>query len=183
MKRYLYKLKDSLELAVLLLFGLISNLLNRKISYLILVIVVMVFVFASCTKNERARSFGGTEEVTLGKNEKFLNITWKNDDLWIIVQDTISGTIYAKEKSSYGIYEGRIIIKKSKESGGSKIFKTKAIIIEKGSNHLTYKSQEGNTFTIPDSKRFIDPGEIGDSIIVSFKDEYNPIFVDVRPLK
>lgn len=45
MKRFLYKLKDSLELVVLLLFGLLSNLLNRKISYLILVIVVLILHF------------------------------------------------------------------------------------------------------------------------------------------
>lgn len=51
MKRYLYKLKDSLELAVLLLFGLLSNLLNRKISYLILVIVVLIFHFYDLSTN------------------------------------------------------------------------------------------------------------------------------------
>ena len=65
----------------------------------------------SCTDNQRARNFGGTETVELKPNEKFINITWKETSLWVITQDILTGIFYAREKSSYGIVEGEVIIK------------------------------------------------------------------------
>jgi hypothetical protein len=64
-----------------------------------------------CTDNEMARKYGGTETVELKENEKFINITWKETSLWVIVQDTITGNYIAREKSSFGIIEGKVIIK------------------------------------------------------------------------
>jgi len=77
-----------------------------------IIFLVAVFGLLSCTDNQRARNFGGTETITLEPQEKFINITWKQDNLWVIVQDTITGVYYAKEKSSYGLMEGKVIIKK-----------------------------------------------------------------------
>jgi hypothetical protein len=65
----------------------------------------------SCTDNSRARNFGGTEIVDLPKNCKFINSTWKEDQLWIVVQDTITKENFMYEKSSWGVLEGRIIFK------------------------------------------------------------------------
>jgi len=73
---------------------------------------VILLILNSCTDNTRARRFGGTETVELKPQEKFINITWKENDLWIVVQDTTTGIYYAKEKSSFGIWEGTIIITK-----------------------------------------------------------------------
>jgi hypothetical protein len=75
-------------------------------------VAITLLALNSCTDNQRARSFGGTETVNLEPQEKFINITWKQDNLWIVVQDTITGIIYAKEKSSFGVMEGCVIIKK-----------------------------------------------------------------------
>lgn len=76
-----------------------------------LILFISMLFLASCTGNIRARNFGGTENVELKPNEKFINITWKQDNLWVITQDTLTGTFYAREKSSYGIWEGEVIIK------------------------------------------------------------------------
>jgi len=76
----------------------------------ILIVAITLLAFASCTDNQRAREFGGTETIKLEPNEKFINITWKQDDIWVIVQDTVTGVFYAKEKSSYGLMEGEVII-------------------------------------------------------------------------
>jgi len=73
-------------------------------------VAITLLALASCTDNQRARSFGGTETIKLEPNEKFMNLTWKQDDIWVIVQDTIKGTIYAKEKSSFGVMQGKVII-------------------------------------------------------------------------
>lgn len=81
----------------------------RKISIIAMVAITLI-AFISCTDNQRARKFGGTETVSISPNEKFINIAWRGDDLWLVLQDTISGEIYAREKSSYGIVQGKIII-------------------------------------------------------------------------
>lgn len=75
-------------------------------------VAITLLALASCTNNQRARSFGGTETIKIEPQEKFINITWKQNNLWVIVQDTITGTIYAKEKSSFGVMQGKVIIQK-----------------------------------------------------------------------
>ena len=77
-----------------------------------LLLAFVLVSFISCTDNSRVKSFGGTETVKIAPNEKFINITWKEANLWIIVQDTVSGKYYAREKSSLGLMEGTIIIEK-----------------------------------------------------------------------
>lgn len=84
-------------------------------------IISKAFVFASlllcavcissCTKNKRARTFGGKEEITLKTNEKLLNITWKESNMWVLTEDTISHIKYFRENSSWGVWEGEIIVK------------------------------------------------------------------------
>ena len=76
----------------------------------VLTLLLVIFLF-SCTDNQRARKFGGEETINLEPNEKFINITWKQDNIWIVTQDTITKTYYAREKSSFGIWQGKIIIK------------------------------------------------------------------------
>ena len=65
----------------------------------------------SCTDNARARTFGGNEEITLPANHRFINATWKETNLWVVTQDTITGVFYMNEKSSFGVLEGSIEFK------------------------------------------------------------------------
>jgi len=75
------------------------------------VIAIAALSLASCTDNERARRFGGTEEVKLKPNEVVLNVTWKENEMWICTKDTVSGVVYFREKSSWGVMEGTVILK------------------------------------------------------------------------
>jgi uncharacterized protein YcfL len=75
-------------------------------------VAITLLALASCTDNQKARNYGGTETIKLEPQEKFINITWKQDNLWIIVQDTLTGSYYAREKSSFGVWEGKVIIEK-----------------------------------------------------------------------
>ena len=77
----------------------------------IVLIIGAVAALSSCTDNSRARNWGGTEEVTLKPNEIVLNVTWKNDEMWICTKDTTSGVVYFREKSSWGMLEGTVILK------------------------------------------------------------------------
>ena len=74
------------------------------------VLVCTVFI-SSCTKNKRARTFGGKEEITLKANEKLINITWKESNMWVLTEDTVTHIKYFRENSSFGIWEGEIVIK------------------------------------------------------------------------
>jgi len=74
--------------------------------------VILTVLFISCTDNQRARRFGGTETIKIESQEKFINIAWKDDDLWVVLQDTITGIYYAKEKSSFGMMQGKVVIQK-----------------------------------------------------------------------
>jgi len=79
----------------------------KKLLFLLLIVVSV----SSCTDNQRARSFGGTEEVSLKPSEQFVNATWKEDNLWLITKDTLTNEYVMREKSSYGVWEGEIRIK------------------------------------------------------------------------
>jgi hypothetical protein len=76
-----------------------------------LLFVIGLVSLASCTENERARRFGGTEEVSLKPNEVVLNVTWKESEMWICTKDTVSGVVYFREKSAWGVMEGTVILK------------------------------------------------------------------------
>jgi len=73
--------------------------------------VALVSLVTSCTENSRARRWGGTEEILLKPNEKVLNVTWKENEMWICTKDTVTGIVYFREKSSWGVMEGTVILK------------------------------------------------------------------------
>jgi hypothetical protein len=77
----------------------------------LMMILVTMVVRSSCTENVRARHFGGTETLALKPNEKVLNVTWKDNEMWVCTQDTITGVVYFREKSNWGVMEGTVILK------------------------------------------------------------------------
>jgi len=77
----------------------------------LILFVAASIVFTSCTENARARKFGGTEVVDMKPNEVVLNVTWKESNMWICTKDTVTGIVYFREKSSWGVMEGQVILK------------------------------------------------------------------------
>ena len=78
---------------------------------ILIIASVAVAFLASCTDNQRARQFGGTETVDIPEGRILINCTWKQDDLWILTKDTTTGKMYFNEKSSFGVLEGEINFK------------------------------------------------------------------------
>jgi hypothetical protein len=76
-----------------------------------LLFIIGLVSLTACTENARARRFGGTEEVSLKPNEVVLNVTWKDSEMWICTQDTVTNTTYFREKSAWGVMEGTVILK------------------------------------------------------------------------
>lgn len=77
-----------------------------------LILIFTLATLSSCTENTWTKALGGTQILKIAPTEKLLTITWKEDNLWYLVQDTTSGTYYFKEKSALGINEGKVIITK-----------------------------------------------------------------------
>lgn len=79
----------------------------------IVLIALIAILFSSCTDNQRAKNFGGKSVVTLQPNQRVVNVTWKQDDMWILYKvDTTKPYQYTfKESSSWGILEGEVTIK------------------------------------------------------------------------
>lgn len=87
----------------------------KKIVFLL---ISLLFVCASCTENERARSFGGEQIIKLEKGEKLVEATWKETDLWYLTepmeQDYVPKTKVFKENSTYGVLNGKVVFVESK---------------------------------------------------------------------
>lgn len=79
-----------------------------------LLIILSLIFLSSCTENQMARRYGGTEHITL-ENKELVNLAWKQDQLWVLTKpmsEDHQPVIYSlKEKSSFGMIEGEVIIK------------------------------------------------------------------------
>ena len=82
----------------------------KRLLFLLMLLIAIVVGVSSCTENERAKNFGGKEDITLKPSEQFVNATWKDDNLWLITKDTLTNQYIMREKSSYGVWEGEIRI-------------------------------------------------------------------------
>jgi len=79
-----------------------------------------IVLLSSCTENERARSFGGTQTVDLPVKTKLVNVTWKdNSNMWILTrpmrEDETPETHTFSEKANFGVMEGSVIFKESND--------------------------------------------------------------------
>ncbi len=83
----------------------IGNLLGLIV---VIVTVICLWIFSA---NYRTKNWGGKMNIKLPENTKLINASWKNSDLWILVQDTTTHEIKMLENSTYGVFEGQITFK------------------------------------------------------------------------
>lgn len=87
-------------------------------SKFIIALFIVLIILTGCTSNSMTKKFGGTQTVMLDKGKKLVNITWKDNSMWIITKpmtaNDIAETYEFGEKSNYGIIEGTVIIKEVK---------------------------------------------------------------------
>lgn len=91
----------------------IRNLLSK----FIITIIFLIFS-SSCTKNEISRTFGGTITINVEKGKKVTMATWKDTDLFYMIEDMDSDYVphdkMLVESSSHGIIESKVIFKESR---------------------------------------------------------------------
>ena len=77
-----------------------------------LALVTALLVPTSCTKQSRARNWGRSSTIKVEAGQKIINVTWKEDDLWVWTRDMKADErpeiSYLREYSSYGVLEGKI---------------------------------------------------------------------------
>ena len=65
-----------------------------------------------------ARKYGGTSTEQLPPNTKLVNVTWKENSLWLVTRpmrpDEQPETYEFRESAIVGVLEGKIIIKESR---------------------------------------------------------------------
>ena len=59
----------------------------------ILSMVVVIASLSSCSKEQRAKNWGGSYTYKLPPNEKLLGVTWKESDLWILKRKMHKGEV------------------------------------------------------------------------------------------
>lgn len=68
----------------------------------------------ACTQNERARYFGGTAKADFPCGKKLINVTFKQDSIWMLTRDLKPGEALESyefnEDSSWGILNGTVKI-------------------------------------------------------------------------
>lgn len=52
-----------------------------------IILAVIALTLSSCTENQRARTFGGTATINVEKGKKVMMATWKDEDLFYMVED------------------------------------------------------------------------------------------------
>jgi len=81
---------------------------------MLVVFLIIMFSFGGCTDNMKVKHYGGTADMYLEKGQKLVNVTWKEDNLWVLTKpmtDTDKAETYKfAEESSLGVMEGTYII-------------------------------------------------------------------------
>lgn len=83
---------------------------------------IVLVLISSCTEKQKVRNYGGTETFRLKPGEKLLQATWKGEkgasNLWYLTRkmhpNETADTIYFRESSDYGVWEGTVVFVESK---------------------------------------------------------------------
>lgn len=75
-------------------------------------LLAVLLSLGSCTENIRAKNFGGKVTVVIPDNQKLVNATWKDADLWYLTKPMTDAdkaeTYLFTEESSFGVFQGTI---------------------------------------------------------------------------
>lgn len=86
-----------------------------KIFLSVLVLITTILFVSACTEQERAKTFGGTMTTEIAADQKLVNVTWKENELWILTRPRKPGEVPESytfyEQSAWGMWEGTVLIK------------------------------------------------------------------------
>ena len=87
----------------------------------IVMFVFVMFVLSRCTSEQSVtKNWGGTMNIEIEPNQKLVEVTWKDDSLWLLTKDMqeqdIAENYRFQEKDVTGILEGTVFIEEKKPS-------------------------------------------------------------------
>jgi hypothetical protein len=89
----------------------------RKLFTMLGLFMMVLMLFTGCTENARVKKWGGSATIDLPVGQKLVNVTWKDQTLWILTRQADIGelpkTFTFYEKSSLGVIEGSYTIKET----------------------------------------------------------------------
>lgn len=81
---------------------------------LIFITMLVLFTFANCTENTRAKMYGGTATLEVPCGQRVTNITWKDTQLWystVPMGDNYTPVTHTfREESRFGVLKGKYIL-------------------------------------------------------------------------
>jgi hypothetical protein len=85
---------------------------------IVVIFGILMLMASGCTDNVRSKTFGGTWKQEIPKGQKVINVTWKNNGLWVLTRpmkdnETPEISVF-KEYSNFGVMEGTVILVESK---------------------------------------------------------------------
>jgi hypothetical protein len=79
----------------------------------------VIAMLGSCTENSRVKNWGGEGTLTLPANQKLVNVTWKESQIWYLTRpmdsSDVAQTYQFHEESSWGVMEGTYTIVEVKQ--------------------------------------------------------------------
>ena len=91
----------------------------KKIINSIVLTVTSIVLLSGCTENQRAKQFGGTVNINLPANQKLVNATWNEAELWYLYRpmhtNEVAEIYRFVEKSSFGLMEGEVVFVENKQ--------------------------------------------------------------------
>jgi hypothetical protein len=96
--------------------------LFRTMKYIVFFVIwacALLYLFACCTPQQKARTYGGTQTIEVRKGWKVTEATWKDDgNLWYLMEpmdsDYVPKVKSFKESSVWGVMQGEVIFKESR---------------------------------------------------------------------
>lgn len=84
----------------------------------LLLSILTILSFPSCTEQERVRNFGGKMEIEVPAGYKVTSATWKETELFYFLEPMEEGYVPKEKKfmesSSYGILESEVTFKEKR---------------------------------------------------------------------
>ena len=81
----------------------------------LLLSLLTILSFSSCTEQERARNFGGKIEIEVPAGYKVTSATWKESELFYFMEPMEEGYVPTEKKfvenSCYGFWESEVVFK------------------------------------------------------------------------
>jgi hypothetical protein len=80
--------------------------------FVAIIFIIVAAIFVNCTDHTMSRKFGGKETITLPKGMKLVEATWKESDLWYLLEpmdaNYVPKTKIFQEDSRFGVLEGKV---------------------------------------------------------------------------